>query len=71
MIDMDTSLTRNDLDGLVYKNMQGVLNIKNKSTKFNVDIRHHHNLIRYKMIVLNKEDELSLKIVDRDYNVKL
>ena len=67
---MDSSLARNDLDGLLYNSIVGTILMCGQSINFNFNIKHYHNLIRYKIMITKQSDKISVKIIDSDYRIK-
>lgn len=70
MKDMNTSLNRNDMDGLVYKKVKGSLILKNQIANFEYIVKQYHKHIRYTMTIKNDENGLRIKVVDTDYQLK-
>jgi hypothetical protein len=70
LMDLNSALLRDDLDGLVYRKVAGSIVVGDKSQRFSFDIKVYHELVRYKAFVSHYNNGLSLKIVDADFNIK-
>ena len=70
MTDAHSDVKRNDLDGLVYTKLSGTVLIGNRVKKFGFYIKHHYDLIRYRLSVKWEQGLIKVRAVDADYKVK-
>ena len=61
---MNSSISRNDLDGLLYKTVSGNVIVEDRTVEFSFDVEHYHEMIHYGLYIVNRHDKMTLKIVD-------
>jgi hypothetical protein len=68
--DSSAELKRDELDGLVYTRVSGVVVVDQESQRFEFPIKNHYDLIRYKLLITSQGGKLNIRVVDADFKIK-
>ena len=70
MADKNSSLSRADLDGLVYDSVTVNVLVDGESKNFSFKIKNYHEIVNYKMLIGKKDNIMWVRVFDADYEMK-